>query len=312
MVGGGPEGSSGARKLPDVKDTPAPLPEPLPAPVTDSHTHLDTTQEYTGLPVEELLARAARVGVTRTVQIGCDVESSRWAVELAAREPSVVATVAMHPNDAARLAEREGAAALDEALREIERLAADGRPDVVRGVGETGLDFYRTAEGPGRQAQREAFAAHLAIAAEHGLTVSIHDRDAHEAVLEVLDAEGVPDRFIMHCFSGDAAVARAFLDRGAWLSFPGTATFPANESLREAYDLVPLERLLVETDAPFLTPAPRRGWPNAGYLLPHTVTYLAERRGVEVAEFCRVLERNTHEAYGGAWSARELESGNAL
>lgn len=295
-----------------MKDTPAPVPEPLPAPVIDSHTHLDTTQEYTGLSVEELLDRAARVGVTRTVQIGCDVESSRWAVELAAREPSVVATVAMHPNDAARLAEREGRDALDEALRQIEQLAADQRPDVVRGVGETGLDFYRTPEGPGRQAQRESFAAHLAIAAEHGLAVSIHDRDAHQAVLDVLDAEGVPERFIMHCFSGDAAVARAFLDRGAWLSFPGTATFPANEALREAYDLAPLDRLLVETDAPFLTPAPRRGWPNAGYLLPHTVTFLAERRGLEVAEFCRVLERNTHQAYGGSWPARVAEPENTL
>ncbi|WP_092605412.1 TatD family hydrolase [Raineyella antarctica] len=284
-----------------MKDTPAPQPEPLPAPVTDSHTHLDTTQEYTGLAVEELLRRAAEAGVTRTVQIGCDLESSRWAVELAAVEPSVVATVAIHPNDAARLAEAHGRAALDEALRRIEELAADQRPDVVRGVGETGLDFYRTHEGPGREAQRESFAAHLAIARRNGLTVSIHDRDAHAEVLDVLEAEGVPERFIMHCFSGDAAVARQFLDRGAWLSFPGTATFPANESLREAYDLVPLDRLLVETDAPFLTPAPRRGWPNAGYLLPHTVRYLAQRRGMDVADFCHVLERNTHEAYGGRW-----------
>ena len=284
-----------------MKDTPAPLPDPLPVPVVDSHTHLDTTQEFTGLPVEELLRRAGQVGVSRVVQIGCDVPSSRWAVELAAREPAVVATVAMHPNDAARLADRQGRAALDEALREIEALAGDERPAVVRGVGETGLDFYRTPEGPGREAQRESFAAHLAIAASRGLAVSIHDRDAHEAVLDVLDAEGAPDRFIMHCFSGDAQVARAFLDRGAWLSFPGTVTFPSNESLREAYDLVPLDRLLVETDAPFLTPAPQRGWPNASYLLPHTVRYLAERRGMEVAELCRALEWNTLQVYGGDW-----------
>lgn len=295
-----------------MKDTPAPLPEPLPAPVTDSHTHLDTTVEFTGLSVEELLRRAAEVGVTRTVQIGCDLESSRWAVDLAAREPSVVATVAMHPNDAARLAERQGRAALDEALREIERLAADERPDVVRGVGETGLDFYRTPEGPGRQAQRESLAAHLAIAAGRGLTVSIHDRDAHQAILDVLDAEGVPERFIMHCFSGDAAIAREFLDRGAWLSFPGTVTFPANEALREAYDVVPLDRLLVETDAPFLTPAPRRGWPNAGYLLPHTVRHLAERRGIGVADLCTALEWNTHEAYGGSWPGYATESAETL
>ena len=286
-----------------MKDTPAPLPEQLPAPVTDSHTHLDTTAEYTGLDVPELLRRAAAVGVTRTVQIGCDVASSRWAVELAAEEPSVVATVAMHPNDAARLAAREGRDALDEALRQIEALAADPRPHVVRGVGETGLDFYRTPEGPGRQVQRDSFAAHLAIAAARGLAVSIHDRDAHAEVLDVLAAEGSPERFIMHCFSGDAEVARRFLDRGAWLSFPGTVTFRANEELREAFDLVPLDRLLVETDAPFLTPVPQRGWPNAGYLLPHTVRFLAERRGMDVADLCHALERNAAEVYGGTWPA---------
>ncbi|MEA5154438.1 TatD family hydrolase [Raineyella sp.] len=287
-----------------VKDTPAPMPEALPAPVTDSHTHLDTTAEYTGLAVDDLLQRAGSVGVTRTVQVGCDVESSRWALELAAREPSVVATVALHPNDAARLAERAGRAGLDEALREIETLAGDPRPDVVRAVGETGLDYYRTSEGRGRSAQREAFAAHLAIAARHGRTVVVHDRDAHRPIVEILDAEGVPDRLVMHCFSGDAADARMFLDRGAWLSFPGTVTFPANEALREAFDVAPLDRVLVESDAPFLTPVPRRGWPNASYLVPHTVRFLAERRGIAIAELCAVLVQNTHDAFGGSWPAR--------
>lgn len=286
-----------------MKDTPAPMPEALPAPVTDSHTHLDTTMEYTGLAVDELIRRAGTVGVTRTVQVGCDVASSQWAVELAVREPSVVAAVAIHPNDAARLADRAGRPALDEALREIETLADDLRPDVVRGVGETGLDYYRTSEGRGRRAQRDAFAAHLAIAARHRHTVVVHDRGAHVPIVEILDAEGVPDRLVMHCFSGDAADARVFLDRGAWLSFPGTVTFPANETLREAFDVVPLDRLLVETDAPFLTPVPQRGWPNAGYLVPHTVRFLAERRGIPVAELCAVLVQNTHDAFGGPWPA---------
>nr|WP_228488847.1 TatD family hydrolase [Raineyella fluvialis] len=286
-----------------MKDTPAPLPEALPAPVTDSHTHLDTTVDYTGLAVDDLVNRAGSVGVTRTVQVGCDVESSRWAVELAAREPSVVATVAIHPNDAARLVERSGRSALDEALREIEALAADPRADVVRGVGETGLDFYRTSAGRGRDAQHVAFAAHLAIAARYDRTVVVHDRDAHRPIVDVLDAEGVPDRLVMHCFSGDAADARVFLDRGAWLSFPGTVTFPANEALRGAFDVVPLDRLLVETDAPFLTPVPQRGWPNAGYLVPHIVRFLAERRGVPVDELCAVLVQNAHDAFGGPWQA---------
>lgn len=294
-----------------VKDTPAPMPEALPAPVTDSHTHLDTTEEYTGLAVDDLVHRAGSVGVTRTVQVGCDVESSRWAVDLAAREPSVVATVAIHPNDAARLAEKSGRTGLDEALREIEALAGDPRPDVVRGVGETGLDYYRTSEGRGRTAQREAFAAHLAIAARHDRTVVVHDRDAHRPIVEILDAEGVPDRLVMHCFSGDVSDARAFLDRGAWLSFPGTVTFPANEELREAFDAVPLDRVLVETDAPFLTPVPQRGWPNAGYLVPHTVRFLAERRGIAVGDLCAVLVQNTHDAFGGSWPAWHNDPHNA-
>lgn len=284
-----------------MKDSPAPETDPLPAPVTDSHTHLDTTVDYAHLEVEELLARAHRANVTRVVQIGCDVESSRWAVDLAAREPSVVATVALHPNDAARLAQRDGRPALDEALRAIEALAGDDREHVVRAVGETGLDYYRTAEGPGRDAQRDSFAAHLAIAARHDRTVVIHDRDAHADVRDVLDAEGVPERFIMHCFSGDAEVAGWFLDRGGYLSFPGTATFKANEALREAFDATPDDRLLVETDAPFLTPAPQRGWPNASYLLPHTVRFLAERRGMDPAAMCELLVANASAAYGGEW-----------
>lgn len=297
--------------MPGVRDSPAPMPEALPAPVTDSHTHLDTTAEYTGLAVDELVRRAGAVGVTRTVQVGCDVASSQWAVDLAARTSSVVATVAIHPNDAARLAERSGRAALDEALREIETLAGDPRPDVVRAVGETGLDYYRTPEGRGRTAQRDAFAAHLAIAARHGRTVVVHDRDAHQPIVEILDAEGVPDRLVMHCFSGDAVDARVFLDRGAWLSFPGTVTFPANTALCEAFDLVPLDRLLVETDAPFLTPVPHRGWPNAGYLVPHIVRFLAERRGLPVADLCAVLVQNTHDAFGGPWSAWREDPDNA-
>ncbi len=289
-----------------MKDTPAPLPEPLPAAVTDSHTHLDTTAEYTRLDVADLLDRAAAVGVTRVVQIGCDVPSSEWALDLAAAEPSVVAAVAIHPNDAARLVAEHGRGGLDRALADIDRLAGDPRPDVVRAVGETGLDFYRTPDAGGRQVQRESFAAHLGIAADHDLAVSIHDRDAHREVLDVLRGEPGPDRVVMHCFSGDADIARAFLDRGAWLSWPGTITFGANEALREAFDLTPLDRMLVETDAPFLTPVPRRGWPNASYLLPHTVRFLAQRRGVDVADLCARLVVNTAEAYGGGWAGRPV------
>lgn len=292
---------SGAHTMAGVKDTLAPETAPLPLACTDSHTHLDTTVAYAGLEVEELVARAHRANVTRLVQIGCDVESSRWAMELAGREPSVIATVAIHPNEVARLHARAGAAGVEEALGQIEQMAADPRPEVVRAVGETGLDYYRTREEEGQQAQRDAFAAHLGIAADQGLTVAIHDREAHQDIRDVLDAEGVPDRFIMHCFSGDAEVAGWFLDRGGYLSFPGTATFPANEALREAFDITPDDRLLVETDAPFLTPVPHRGHPNASYLLPHTVRFLAERRGMDPAAMCELLVANASAAYGGEW-----------
>lgn len=266
-------------------------PEPLPASVTDAHTHLLSTSEYSGLAVADAVRRAAAVGVSRLVEVGCDVASSRAAIEIAGANPGVIACVALHPNDAARAGARLGV--------ELDALAAlVGSSGRVRGVGETGLDYFRTTDDEGKRRQRESFAAHLAWAREHDLAIVIHDRDAHADVLDVLDAEGVPDRFMMHCFSGDAAFARQCLDRGAWLSFPGTVTFKPNEALREAFDLTPDDRLLVETDAPYLTPVPLRGKPNASYLLPHTVRFLAERRGAELATFCGLLAANASALFG--------------
>ena len=266
-------------------------PEPLPASVTDAHTHLLSTSEYSGLAVADAVRRAAVVGVSRLVEVGCDVASSRAAIEIAGANPGVIACVALHPNDAARAGTRLGA--------ELDALAAlVGSSGRVRGVGETGLDYFRTTDDEGKRRQRESFAAHLAWAREHDLAIVIHDRDAHADVLDVLDAEGVPDRFMMHCFSGDAAFARQCLDRGAWLSFPGTVTFKPNEPLREAFDLTPDDRLLVETDAPYLTPVPLRGKPNASYLLPHTVRFLASRRRVDLAEFCALLDANASALFG--------------
>ncbi|MGI3785264.1 MAG: TatD family hydrolase [Janthinobacterium lividum] len=272
-------------------------PEPLPGPVVDTHCHLDITAELSGLDPDDALARAASVGVTRIVQIGCDVEQSRWAVDLARTHPSVVAGVALHPNDAARLG-LESRRRLDEGLAVIEGLAAD---PLVRVVGETGLDFFRTPDPAGQAVQREAFAAHIGIAKAYDKTLVIHDRDAHDAVLDVLDAEGVPDRVVMHCFSGDEAFARACLDRGAHLSFAGTVTFKANAHLRRALAITPLDRVLVETDAPFLTPMPLRGRPNASYLVPVTARAMAEVRVLPLADLCRALDRNAEVALGGTW-----------
>jgi TatD DNase family protein len=268
-------------------------PEPLPAPVVDTHCHLDVTEHYSGLAAGTALDRAAEVGVTRVVQIGCDVEGSRWAVAAAERWPAVVAGVAIHPNDAARLG-----SGLADALAVVEGLA--GRPR-VRAVGETGLDYYRTREPAGQATQRQAFAAHIAVARAYDRTLVIHDRDAHADVLDVLDAEGVPDRVVMHCFSGDAEFARACLDRGAYLSFAGPVTFKPNAALRVALAATPLDRVLVETDAPYLTPMPFRGRPNASYLIPHTVRAMAETLGVDLETLCRALTDNAIAAFGGDW-----------
>jgi TatD DNase family protein len=272
------------------------LPEPLPAPVVDNHCHLDIARgDEEALPVTEALALAASVGVSRVVQIGCDLEGAAWAVETAAAHDAVVAGVALHPNEAPRLA-AEGR--LDDALAEIERLARSS--DRVRAVGETGLDHFRTGED-GRAAQVESFLAHIELARSLGKTLVIHDRDAHEEILQVLDETPPPERWVMHCFSGDADFARACLDRGAYLSFAGTVTFNNAEPLREALRVTPMDRILVETDAPYLTPMPHRGRTNASYLVPLTMRSMATTRGVDLPELCRAVEANTDAAFGGPW-----------
>jgi TatD DNase family protein len=286
---------------------PPPAPEPLPVPVLDSHAHLDIVG---GDPADGIEAAVA-VGVDRFVQVGIDVPSSRWGVDLADAQPRVLATVALHPNEAPRLAgavpPEEGAgwvattgpggpAVLDEALRQIEAMAALPR---VRGIGETGLDTFRTG-GAGRAAQEESFRAHIAIAKRHGKALVIHDRDAHADVLRVLDEEGAPDTVVLHCFSGDAAFAADCVRRGYVLSFAGTVTFKNAAGLREAARITPPEQMLVETDAPFLTPTPYRGRPNNSYLIPLTVRALAEVTGTDLETLCRALS-DTGERVFGPW-----------
>ncbi|MFG3699545.1 TatD family hydrolase [Micromonospora sp. NPDC047620] len=289
-----------------------PAPEPLPRPVLDSHTHLDITVSEAGVPpqgatgepgaradadsgggpaedpVAAVVAVAASVGVDRLVQVGVDVASSRWGADAADAHPAVLATVALHPNEAPRLAD------LDEALREIEALAARDR---VRGVGETGMDFYRTGE-EGRAVQEESFRAHIAIAKRYGKALVIHDRDAHADVLRILDDEGAPDTVVLHCFSGDADFAAECVRRGYLLSFAGTVTFGSAGALREAAALTPLDQILVETDAPYLTPMPHRGRPNASYLIPLTVRALAETTGADLDDLCAAISATGDRVFG--------------
>ena len=274
------------------------LPEPLAAPIVDSHTHLDTIAEMVGIDPELSLAAAAATGVTRIVEIGCDVAGSQFAEQLARSRPQVVAAVAIHPDDAAALA-AGSPESLSEAIDEIDRLAGAGPH--VRAIGETGIDHHNTPEGPGWQVQREAFAAHIALARTHGLTLAIHDRDAHHEILDILDAEGWPERVIMHCFSGDADHARRCLDHGAWLSFSGTVTFNSARPQREALAVTPHDRILVETDAPFLTPTPCRGARNGPYLAAHTARFIGDQLGLTEIDCCRLLAANASAAYGGPW-----------
>jgi TatD DNase family protein len=270
-----------------------PSPEPLPHPVVDNHCHLDIARgDEPPVPVDEALTAAAAVGVPRIVQIGCDLPGARWAVEAAATHDALVAGVALHPNEAPRLAD------LDVAMAEIEALA--GAHDKVRAVGETGLDTFRT--GPeGMAVQVESFRRHVDLAKRLDKTLVIHDRDAHEQVLEVLRTDGAPERWVMHCFSGDAAFARACLDLGAHLSFAGTVTFKNADPVRAALAVAPLDRVLVETDAPYLTPTPHRGRTNASTMIPITVRAMAGVRGDDLETLCAALDANTERAFGGAW-----------
>jgi len=245
--------------------------------------------------VEEALTAAAAVGVTTLVQVGCDLERSRWAAEVAAAHAPVHAAVALHPNEAPRLAgsDREDGE-LDAALAEIEKLAA--LPQVAA-VGETGLDYFRTGED-GIAAQQRSFRAHIEIAKRQRRALVIHDREAHADVLRILEEEGAPERTVFHCYSGDADMAEVCAARGYFMSFAGNVTFKNAQPLRDAVAAAPPELLLVETDAPFLTPVPYRGRPNAPYLVPFTLRAMAETKGMGEDELAAHVAANTARAFG--------------
>ncbi len=275
-----------------------PLPEALVVQVYDNHTHLEIGDGDNSLDYREQLDRASSVGVRGVVQVGGDLETSRWSAEMAAREPRMLAAVAIHPNEAPVY---EVAGTLDAALAEIDELA--GRPR-VRAVGETGLDFFRTGES-GRGAQFRSFEAHIEIAKRHGLAMQIHDRDAHAEVISTLRRVGAPEKTVFHCFSGDADLARLCADNGWYLSFAGTVTFKNAGNLREALEAVPRSQILLETDAPFLTPVPHRGRPNAPYLIPYTLRFMADHLGTDVSMLAAQISSNTELVYG-SWDAEPV------
>lgn len=266
-----------------------PPPEPL-APLVDAHTHLDACGASDADDVRAILDRAAAVGVTTVVTIADDMASARWATQAADWDPRVYAAVALHPTRANALD--------DEARAELERLSAQPR---VVAVGETGMDMYWPGKLDGcaePAEQREAFAWHIELAKRTGKPLMIHNREADAEVLDVLDAEGAPETVIFHCFSSGPDMARACVDAGWLLSFAGNVSFRNARELREAARLIPPTQLLVETDAPFLTPHPYRGAPNESYCLPYTVRVLAEVVGRPAEELAHETSQNAARAYG--------------
>jgi len=257
----------------------------------DNHVHLDIAREgEEALPPSEAIAAASSVGVTRLVQVGCDPAGVRLTGEMVQEYAALLGGVAVHPNEVPRLA---AAGELDAALAEIDALAADPR---VRAVGETGLDYFRTGED-GRAVQQDGFRAHIELAKRHGKALVIHDRDAHDDVIAVLEDAGAPDRVVFHCFSGDVEMARHCVARGWFLSFAGTVTFKNAAALRVALAVVPPSQLLVETDAPYLTPMPYRGRPNASYLVPITVRAMAAVKELPEDDLALAIAANTERAF---------------
>jgi len=266
-----------------------PPPEPLPAPALDSHCHLEMIER----PVAEVMAEARAAGIVRAVTIGTDLATSTWAAQAAYRHPDVYAAVAVHPNETVAAASTP--AQREEVLAQIAELALLER---VRAIGETGLDYYREYASP--VVQRDWFRAHIAMAKHAGKALVIHDRDAHQDVLDILETEGPPEKVIFHCFSGDAAMAKHCAEAGYVMSFAGNVTFSSAGPLREAAAAAPVELLLVETDAPFLTPVPYRGKPNSPALAAHTVRALADIKQTGVADLCAQLTA-TGERMFGPW-----------
>ncbi|OLR89974.1 TatD family hydrolase [Actinokineospora bangkokensis] len=276
-----------------------PVPERLPAPVVDAHTHLDACGAENATDVAVLLDRAQAAGVTRVVTVADDLPSARWAADASEWDERVWAAVALHPTRTSTFTDADKA--------ELEALAA--RPRVVA-VGETGLDYYWDYSPPA--AQQEAFRWHIDLAKRVGKPLMIHDRQAHDDVLRVLAEEGAPETVVFHCFSGDLAFAERCLEQGFVLSFAGPVTFKNSADLREAAAHCPVEQLLVETDAPFLTPHPYRGRPNEPYCAAYTIRGLAQLRGVDVADLARAVSATAERVFRLPTATSDLSTCEAL
>jgi len=275
----------------DISREIAPLPEPLPVPTVDAHAHLEIVTDAApdSDEVRKVLDDAKSVNVDRIVQVGYSAEQSQWCVDMAKAFPGrVLAAVALHPNEAPVVQDMEADWAV------IEKLAQEPR---VRAIGETGLDYFRTPPEL-RKRQQESFKWHIDLAKRTNKALVIHDRDSHEDVLSVLLEVGAPENTVFHCFSGDVEMAKTCIERGYILSFAGTLTFKNAPSLREAVKLVPHDQLLVETDSPFLAPAPHRGSLNTPAQIANIVRAMAAERDEDVAELATALSVNAERIFG--------------
>ena len=275
----------------DLDRKPGPLPEPIKTKTVDSHAHLELihNSEPDSPLIKQTLDQAASVGIDRVVQVGYSAEQSIWSVKCAESfVGQVLAAVALHPNEAPVVDD------LEKDLKIIEELAANPR---VRAIGETGLDFFRTPEEL-RDKQKYSFARHIKMAKDHKKALVIHDRDSHRAVLDLLIQEGAPDKTILHCYSGDAQMAKECIANNYILSFAGTLTFKNAPELREAVVLVPVEQLLVETDSPFLAPMPNRGSLNTPAQIPNTLRVMADLRGESVDYLAGAISENAERIFG--------------
>ncbi|WP_237224109.1 TatD family hydrolase [Rothia nasisuis] len=268
-----------------------PAPAPLPYAIVDNHTHMDLLDGEVAVTARDALDTGEALGVGAIVQVGCDVPSSLYAVRAAHADSRVLAAVALHPNEAPKLAE---AGQLGAALAAIDALAADPR---VRALGETGLDYFRTGDG-GKGAQEESFRAHIRMAKKHGKAVQIHDRDAHSDVVRILLDEGAPETVVFHCYSGGQDLAEICNDHGWYMSFAGTVTFKNSKGIQDSLKIARRNLILAETDAPFLTPHPFRGRPNASYMTNYTVRFMADYLDADLEELCRDIRANSIAAYG--------------
>ncbi|MEO0049496.1 MAG: hypothetical protein RL556_828 [Actinomycetota bacterium] len=276
------------------------LVEPLEVGTYDNHTHLEIGFGKDGLGFDDHLTLMHAAGMKGAVQVGVTLESSKWCAEVASVTPSLLAAVALHPNEAPLYKTQSK---LDEAITQIAELAKQPR---VRAIGETGLDFFRTSGDAEIALQQHSFEEHILIAKENNIALMIHDRDAHDQVVETLLRVGAPEKVVFHCYSGELDLAKICAENGWFMSFAGNITIKRNQHLRDSLNFAPKELILVETDAPFLTPEPLRGRPNAPYLVPVTVRFMAEQRGVSVNEMAEQLNLNTERVYG-SWADGLIE-----